>query len=80
MNLGVTTNDITFRNATFIDLFTEQTERLTSWGLPMTASAASAGNSQIITMPSFTISGWFYSCATTYYTVFCKQDSSGTTE
>jgi hypothetical protein len=25
--------------------------------------------------PSFTISGWYYSCATTQYTAFCKQES-----
>jgi len=42
----------------------------------MTSSQAElGGTTNHITKPSFTISGWYYSCATTSYTVFCKQDS-----
>jgi hypothetical protein len=46
----------------------------------MTGSTAEQSNSQHITKPSFTISGWYYSCAAASYTVFCKQDSSGSVE
>lgn len=46
----------------------------------MTGSQAEQGNLQHITKPSFTISGWYYSCRDTSYTVFCKQDSTGSVE
>lgn len=62
------------------DFLFQSTERLTAWGLPMTGSLSEQGNFQHITKPSFTISGWYYSCRDSSYTVFCKQDISGATE
>jgi hypothetical protein len=46
----------------------------------LTGSKAEIANVQHIVKPSFTISGWYYSCATASFTVFCKQDVSGATE
>ena len=80
-NLAVSANDISIRKPSYNIKIIESTERLTAWGLPMTSSLAEQGNLAHVTKPSFTVSGWYYSCKDASFTVFCKQDATtGPTE
>lgn len=75
MNTGVANNDILFCKSKCYKKSIESTERLTNWGLPMTSSMAEQGLTRHFAKPSFSISGWYYSCSSQSYTVFCKQES-----